>query len=64
MHKNIWVILGVLLLQACSQQAEKVTEVTPNTIRTETPQVAVDTVSDDFVPEHIRRSHIEVVPHY
>ena len=56
MHKNIWIILGVLLVFGCSQKAS-------NSTKNETPQASENIVPKDFVPEHIRLSHIEVVPH-
>jgi len=68
MKKNILMTLVLLTYLGCSEK-----EPTPKaplkegvdvnkTVLETTPKTTV--LSPDFVPEHIRRSHIEVVKHY
>jgi len=69
-------ILGLLLFTACSQVQPEVKEVEPKVevvtkaplktlnripVKTETQSEATIT---EFIPEHIKRSRIEVVEHY
>lgn len=63
MKKNVLIVSVMLLFIGCSEK-----EPTPKTpakdkvdIRTSS---AEGSVPDDFVPEHIRRSNIEVVKRY
>ena len=59
MYKNIILLISLTLLMACSQtKVEKDLKVTDQNKTTKK-----DVVPVDFVPEHIRLSHIEVVPH-
>ncbi len=83
MKKNSLLILGFLLLSACSQNEPKPTvqvavkkEVKENlnqevktSVKEEVKKsVVVQTLpmeaENEFIPEHIKRSHIEVVEHY
>jgi PBP1b-binding outer membrane lipoprotein LpoB len=62
MYKNILLILGLLLLSSCSQNKPepKVEAVVKTPVKTE----AVIAEPTEFIPEHIKRSSIEVVKHY
>jgi len=78
MYKKILLILGLLVFTACSQnKPEPKVEVavkTPLKIPLKTPvqtaeRIAVqtevlNTEPTEFIPEHIKRSRIEVVKHY
>jgi len=70
MYKNILLIVGLLLLSACSQNKPepKVEVVVKTPVQTaERIPVKTEAVSaelTEFIPEHIRRSKIEVVKHY
>jgi PBP1b-binding outer membrane lipoprotein LpoB len=74
MYKNILLILGFLVFSACSQNkpepkvevvvktpiqtAERIPESSNNT------EVVMAEPTTEFIPEHIKRSRIEVVKHY
>ncbi len=61
MYKNIILLISLALLMACSQtKVEKKVKVESIEQNKTTKK---DVLPDDFVPEHIRLSHIEVVPH-
>jgi hypothetical protein len=74
MYKNILLILGFLVLTACSQNKPepKVEAVVQTPVQTpvetaERRPVQTEVLSvepTEFIPEHIRRSRIEVVRHY
>ena len=78
MYKKNLIILGLLVFTACSQnkpevKTETIVKVpTPTAITVpikvpikEVTETRVLTETDtDFIPEHIRRSRIEVVEHY
>ena len=49
------VILGFLFVSGCSDKEPIPTKSVEND--------RADSIPSDFIPEHIRRSHIEVVPH-
>lgn len=65
MHKSTFMILGFLFLTACSQNKP-----TP-ALKKEALQEEIvkntdikDEVLREFIPEHIKKSKIEVVKHY
>jgi len=58
MYKNILMILGLLLLSACSQNK-------PNPeVKEEVKTEVVTETAEEFIPEHLKHSKIEVVKHY
>ena len=74
MYKNIILVTFLILLTSCSQtkakkevkikkEVEVKTVVEHNKTTTPTAIHSDNEVSSDFVPRHIRLSHIEVVPH-
>ena len=77
MYKNIILVTFLIILTSCSQtkakkevkikkEVEVKTVVEHNKTITPTTPTTIypnNEVSSDFVPRHIRLSHIEVVPH-
>ncbi len=70
MYKNIILVMLLILLTSCSQTEVKIKkEVKVKTAGEHNKTTALtathldNTTSEDFVPRHIRLSHIEVVPH-
>jgi PBP1b-binding outer membrane lipoprotein LpoB len=70
MYKNTLLILGLLLLSSCSQNKPepKIEAVVKTPIKT-AERIPVKTEAviaepTEFIPEHIKRSSIEVVKHY
>ncbi len=62
MYKNIILLISLALLIGCSQtKVEKKVKV--EEINSTNVNNVSNALSADFVPEHIRLSHIEVVPH-
>ena len=59
-------IVGLFVFVACSEKTEPTIKPTvranstPKSVKTPPKNEAVS----EFIPEHIRRSHIEVVEHY
>ena len=54
------IILGFLFVSGCSQKAATPTK----SVASNSPKNrSVEVTPSNFVPEHIRRSHIEVVEH-
>ena len=69
MYKNILMILGLLVFTACSQnkpepKIPKPPKVVKTPIKAPIKNEVLTETSTEFIPEHIRRSHIEVVEHY
>ena len=59
MYKNIILFVSLALLMGCSQtKVEKKVKVVDQNKTTKR-----DALPKEFVPKHIRLSHIEVVPH-
>ncbi|MBU1667709.1 hypothetical protein KKC13_04765 [bacterium] len=52
MGKYVWIILVLIFVNGCGSK-----EGEPK------PMVSNDSERTDFVPEHVRKSTIEVVPH-
>ncbi len=63
MKKNILIILSLLFLTACSQKQPKV-KVQPIAVQVPSKKEPIVEQPKEFIPEHIRRSRIEVVKHY
>ncbi len=69
MYKNIILLISLALLMSCSQtKVEKKVSVPPkikavDTNKTVKKDIVVPVVEEEFIPKHIRLSHIEVVPH-
>ncbi len=64
MKKNILILLGLLFVTACSQNKPEV-EAQPTIVKTPIKtEVSNNEVPTEFIPEHIKRSKIEVVKHY
>ncbi len=63
MYKSIILLAILALLIGCSQkQVEK--KVKPETkVVDQNKTTKKDVIHEEFVPKHIRLSHIEVVPH-
>ena len=72
MYKNILIVLGLLVLTACSQNKlepevkEKVKTVVhePVKLKVQTKELKEIVVEEEFIPEHLKHSKIEVVKHY
>ena len=66
MHKNMLIILGLLLLSACSQTkpTPEVKEEVKKEIKAKDQNDTKAEVMEEFVPEHLKHSKIEVVKHY
>ncbi len=65
MKKVILIVITLFLIVACSQhQSEVKVEKLPPTKAADRDEVASSNeVAEEFIPEHIRRSKIEVVKH-
>lgn len=66
MYRNILIILGLLSFTACSQnQPEPKAQIKVKQVVKEPVKVKAQAeVLKEFIPEHIKRSRIEVVKHY
>ena len=62
MYKNILMILGLLLLSACSQN--KPNPEVKTEVKEEVKMEVVTETAEEFIPEHLKHSKIEVVKHY
>ena len=68
MYKKALLIIFLALLTSCSQTKVKKEVKVKRVVEHNKTAVPIathieNTISEDFVPEHIRLSHIEVVPH-
>jgi Tfp pilus assembly protein PilP len=63
MKKNILLLTLVLLFVGCSQKTVEKKEPVAKVKKEVKKEVKNESVPADFVPEHIRLSHIEVVEH-
>jgi len=66
MYKNILIVLGLLLLSSCSQTkpTPEVKEEIKKEATTEVHNNIEPEVVEEFIPEHLKHSRIEVVKHY
>jgi len=71
MKKNILMTLVLLTYLGCSEKEptpkaplKENVDVNKTVLETTTRTTSNATLSPDFIPEHIKHSHIEVVEHY
>ena len=65
MYKNIILLISLALLMGCSQaKVEKKVSIPPKIkVVEQNKTTKKEVLPEEFIPEHIRLSHIEVVPH-
>jgi len=61
MSKYIYIVLVLIFVNGCGSKEDKPKPTVTNTLEHRDNHVSSEPT--DFVPEHIRRSTIEVVPH-
>ena len=65
MNKTVLVVFSLLLLVACSEKQKEVNPKIKELVEAnKTKPVKMMVIPEEFVPEHIKHSHIEVVEHY
>ena len=63
MYKNIILLISLALLIGCSQKKVEKNLDAEKKVTDQNKTSKKDALPVDFVPKHIRLSHIEVVPH-
>ena len=65
MNRSVLLVFSLLLLVACSEKQKEVKPKIKELLEgNKTEAVKMMVIPEEFVPEHIKHSHIEVVKHY